>query len=68
MEPDTDPDNDLQTIAIENRFPEQYADIESDIFYNWKRYYDPETGRYITSDPVGFRRTTRDIHFSIQAH
>lgn len=36
------------------RFPGQWALKESPLFYNWHRFYDPETGRYITSDPIGF--------------
>ena len=34
-------------------FPGQYHDPETGLAYNNKRYYDPETGRYTTPDPLG---------------
>ncbi|MEW6413226.1 MAG: RHS repeat-associated core domain-containing protein, partial [Candidatus Zixiibacteriota bacterium] len=37
----------------ELRFPGQYHDRESDLYYNWHRYYEPELGRYVTPDPLG---------------
>jgi RHS repeat-associated protein len=35
------------------RYAGQYYDAETGLHYNWHRYYDPKTGRYITSDPIG---------------
>ncbi|WP_370948133.1 RHS repeat-associated core domain-containing protein [Amycolatopsis sp. cg5] len=37
------------------RFPGQYHDDETGLNYNFFRYYDPETGRYQSSDPLGLR-------------
>ncbi|MEU5141710.1 DUF6531 domain-containing protein [Streptomyces sp. NPDC021139] len=35
------------------RFPGQYFDPETGLHYNFQRYYDPETARYFTPDPLG---------------
>ncbi|MCP4485971.1 MAG: RHS repeat-associated core domain-containing protein [Gammaproteobacteria bacterium] len=38
---------------VDLRFPGQVYDVETGLYYNYFRYYDPETGRYVTSDPIG---------------
>ncbi len=50
---ETDPDGDGQHVDIALRFPGQYHDEESGLYYNVFRYYDPATGRYTQTDPIG---------------
>ena len=45
----------VEIATIENnlRFPGQYWDAESGLCYNYMRYYDAETGKYMRVDPMG---------------
>jgi len=44
---------DSEKTTIPWRFPGQYADEETGLVYNRFRYYDPDTGAYISKDPIG---------------
>ncbi|RZK44326.1 MAG: RHS repeat protein, partial [Hymenobacter sp.] len=35
------------------RYQGQYEDVETGLYYNRFRYYDPEIGQYISQDPIG---------------
>ncbi|WP_232363770.1 RHS repeat domain-containing protein [Desulfogranum japonicum] len=43
----------VEQVVNNLRFSGQYYDFETGEHYNWHRFYDPETGRYISADPIG---------------
>jgi RHS repeat-associated protein len=51
--PDEDPSGSGSKFTYNLRFPGQIFDKETGKHYNYFRDYDPETGRYVQSDPVG---------------
>jgi RHS repeat-associated protein len=51
--PDQDADGDGTRFVLNLRFPGQYYDAETERHYNYFRDYDPATGRYTQSDPIG---------------
>ncbi len=50
--PNENPQN-LGAFTYNLRFPGQYYDSETGQYYNYARDYDPVTGRYVQSDPIG---------------
>ncbi len=51
-QPSTSPSG-LGSFTFNLRMPGQYADVETELFYNYFRDYDRFTGRYIQADPIG---------------
>ncbi|MGH6653975.1 MAG: RHS repeat-associated core domain-containing protein [Actinocrinis sp.] len=45
------------------RFPGQYHDPESGLHYNLHRYYNPETGVYLSPDPLGLEPAPDDFGY-----
>ncbi|MFI1499832.1 DUF6531 domain-containing protein [Streptomyces platensis] len=50
------------------RFPGQYFDAESGLHYNFHRYYDPETARYATTDPLGLKPAPNPATYVANPH
>ncbi len=46
---------DVSDIAQPLRFQGQYEDAETGLYYNRYRYYDPDSGRFVSQDPIGLR-------------
>lgn len=53
--PDQDPDRDGIVFRFDLRYPGQRYDAATGLNYNYFRDYDPATGRYAESDPIGLR-------------
>jgi len=45
----------LGTFDFPLRFPGQYFDRETDLFYNYHRNYSSRIARYVEADPIGIR-------------
>jgi RHS repeat-associated protein len=57
---DIDVYGELQNVVGERgacpfRWPGQYEDEETGLYYNRFRYYDPEAGGYVSQDPIGLK-------------
>lgn len=50
------------------RFPGQYFDPEAQLHYNFQRYYDPETARYVTDDPLGLDPSSNSVTYVDNPH
>jgi RHS repeat-associated protein len=43
------------------RYQGQYEDVETGLYYNRFRYYDPQTGGYISQDPIRLGGSTLNL-------
>jgi RHS repeat-associated protein len=62
-----DPDGDSNLFISNLRFPGQYLDAETGLRYNYFRDYDPNTGRYLESDPLGLTAGVNTYSYSRNA-
>jgi RHS repeat-associated protein len=61
-----DPDGDGIPLRYYPRFPGQFYDASSELHYNYFRDYDPQTGRYVESDPIGLRGGVNTYGYALQ--
>ncbi|MFJ9181106.1 DUF6531 domain-containing protein [Streptomyces sp. NPDC102360] len=52
------------TAVTPLRFPGQYEDPETGLHYNYFRHYDPETGRYVSPDPLGLEPAPNPVAYA----
>lgn len=65
----TRPGSHLPLVDCSLRFQNQWEDEETGLFYNLNRYYDPDSGQYLSSDPIGLEgglRTHGYVHDPMQ--
>ncbi len=65
----TRPDSHLPLVGCRLRFQNQWEDAETGLFYNLNRYYDPDSGQYLSPDPIGLEgglRTHGYVHDPMQ--
>jgi RHS repeat-associated protein len=44
------------------RYQGQYEDVETGLYYNRFRYFDPQTGAYISQDPIGLEGNKSNLY------
>jgi RHS repeat-associated protein len=62
-------DNYQSLVDCSLRFQNQWEDKETGLYYNLNRYYDPDSGQYLSSDPIrlnGGLRTHGYVHNPMQ--
>ena len=51
-----------ETLACPFRYQGQYEDVETCLYYNRFRYYDPKAGQYLSQDPIGLLGGTPNVY------
>ena len=66
--PVEDADGDGRPFVMNLRFPGQYFDAELGTHYNYFRDYEPGTGRYVESDPIGMTNRSFSTYAYVTAN